>query len=231
MNYVSSYTLYDKYEDTMHDALVYFLHDFMDGGYVSPRAIKLYWGTNWVKEKLVSNIIGKKSSVNTYDTLRKQGITCITNMIEFMNMGYQFPLMVDKQYEVPLTKKVMLTGMFDYIREYSDDKDMQSKRFQALKFDYGGNSTHFVAKHDLSLIANDYAFKVLFDNTNEQTGYIKLTTGTVFYTGHSLQDIELLKNIVLTTIKAIKGEIFIPSLNNKCVKCKYRKICDQHLIC
>ena len=146
------------------------------------------WGKEWIDKKTNSEIALTPSSAkrDSYESKRKAGIDAIITFDKLMNV-YQFPVIINHQYEVKLTDDIILTGTWEYVREMLNDDG--TREFQILKFRTEDNRFHVTrqARHDLELTAASFAFNKTFHQKNPKLMYVDIYGKKLFLAFPSFQ--------------------------------------------
>lgn len=189
--------------------------------------LKYKWGKEWIKNKTNTEIILTPSALkrDLYDAKRRAGIDAIITFDELMNVP-QFPIIINKEYELKISDDIILTGVWEYIREISDKSD--NKFFQIMKFKTENNRFQVLKQmdYDLELTAAEMAFEQTF-NGNAQLVYVDIYRKKVMPSYRNNKDRQTLIQTVKSVVQCLKHNIRCVSPDKKCYHCEYRNECLQ----
>lgn len=192
--------------------------------------LKKRWGEEWVKQKTNSQIICTPSAIkrDTYDAKRKAGIDAIITFNDIMNVP-QFPIIINTPYKIPISKGLILRGVYEYVREL-ERKD-GTKVIQIMKFRSENNRFQIESQmnHDLELTAAAMAFKHMFNVESFELVYVDIYKKKAITSFRSQKDYDLLKETVRSVALSLKNHIRCVSPDKRCYHCEYRNICKISL--
>ena len=227
----NNYNLKEAYDIALHKCFYSYLIGIQQGDMrTGISTLKTRWGKEWVKQKKNSQIICTPSSYkrDTYDGKRKAGIDAIITFNAIMEKEKQFPIVVNRKYEIPITENIILTGTWEYIREIErNNNDI----IQILKFNTDSNRFRTIHQmnHDLELTAAAMAFKYQFNPTNFELVYIDIYTKKQIISYRTKEDFNLLKNTVISVVTCIENNIKCVSPGQICYHCEYRNTCSDSM--
>lgn len=213
------------YDESLHKVFYKYLMALQQGTLEnSLEFLKTRWGKEWIKNKKSSQIVLTPSAVkrDTYDAKRKQGIDAIITFDKLMNEP-QFPVVINKPYELKINDDLTITGVWEYIREVTrDDKKVielvkimtESNRFRVRK----------QMDNDLELIAADMAFNQTFNGTAELL-YVDIYTKKMVSSNRTAERQKMFIHTAKSVALCIKHNIRCVSPDNKCYHCEYRDEC------
>lgn len=223
--------LKEAYDIALHKCFYQYLLALQNDTLEGLKTLKYRWGKEWIKQKTNSEIICTPSALkrDTYDAKRKAGIEAIITFDKLMKTP-QYPIVINKEYSIQITKDVILTGTWEYIREIEID---DRKIIQLMKFRTENNRFQVLSQmnHDLELTAAALAFSKMF-NINQaefQLVYVDIYKKRMMSSYRTAKDFELLKETVISVAKCIKGGIKCISPDKKCYHCEYRDDCSSSL--
>ena len=224
--------LTDKYDKTLRKCFYAYLNMLKNNSSVEVNYLTRLWGKYWIKDKSTLKLMTKASanSRDKYDVLRKSGIDSLISFHDMIKIGEQYPILVGKEYRVNITPTIILTGKFEYIREFNLGGD--NHVFQIIKFNHKKDKylTMYQMRHDLELTAMDYAFQSLFKiDEPQQMVYANIYKEKFVPSYRNQKDFEILKQTVINTVKCITNEIYNISPDSKCFMCSYRNQCQEQL--
>ena len=192
--------------------------------------LKTRWGREWIKQKKNSQIVCTPSSFkrDTYDAKRKAGIDAIFTFYDLMEKDSQFPIVINRQYEIPITSKITLVGTWEYIREVErNGKNV----IQIMKFKTESNKfrTNHQMNHDLELTAAALAFQTMFNPSAFELVYLDIYSKKVVVSHRSEKDFQMLKKTVVSVAKALKNNLQCVSPSQICYHCEYRNTCAEQM--
>ena len=192
--------------------------------------LKTRWGREWIKQKKNSQIVCTPSSFkrDTHDAKRKAGIDAIFTFYDIMEKDAQFPIVINRQYEIPITPKITLVGTWEYIREI--ERNGKSV-IQIMKFKTESNKfrTNHQMNHDLELTAAALAFQTMFNPSAFELVYVDIYTKKLVVSHRSEKDFKMLKQTVVSVVKALKNNLQCVSPSQICYHCEYRNTCAEHM--
>lgn len=227
----NEYNLKQLYDDSLHRVFYSYLLSLQQGTLQdSMKFLKYRWGREWVKQKTNSEIICTPSALkrDTYDAKRKAGIDAIITFEEMMNVS-QFPIIINKQYQVPLSKSITLTGVWEYVREI--ERDDGTRSIQIMKFRTENNRFQMESQmaHDLELTAAAFAFEQTFNATEFELLYVDIYKKRIIRSVRKEKDYELLRNTARSVVLCLKNNIRCVSPDKRCYHCEYRDACKRKL--
>lgn len=221
------YNLKELYDKTLHDVFYSYL-TALQRETVRDRMgfLKFRWGKEWIKQKTNSEIICTPSAVkrDTYEYKRRAGIDAIITFSELMNDD-QYPIIINKEYSIPINDKIILKGKWEYVREI--EKSDKTKSIQILKFRTESNKFQILSQmnHDLELTAASLAFKNMFNVDDFELLYVDIYKKKIVSSYRTKLDYDTLIKTVIDTVKCIKDNIELISPDKKCFHCEYRNEC------
>ena len=218
----------NAYDDALHKCFYSYLAKLQNDNFVDLGYLKQLWGKVWIKQKSNSELIIKPtpSERDTHNKKRKDGIDAIYSFHSLMGEFNQYPVIINKQFSVPITKNITLTGSWEYIREVVHDGQ---RKFQILKFNTANNKFQTIMQmsHDIELTSANYAFKKLFKDVDVELIYVNIYKKKMIPSYRTEEDFNLLRKTVVNAVKGIKAEIQVVSPDTRCFHCEYRKECDN----
>lgn len=194
--------------------------------------LKIQWGKTWIKQKRNSELICTPSAHirDTYDGKRKAGINAILTFDDMMNNTPQYPIIINKPFEIQISSDIILTGVWEYVREIErDGKNI----FQIIKFKTESShkvQTKHQMQHDLELTAATYAFKETFNVSDFEIVYFDLFKKKMISSYRTEKDYKLLKDTVTSVVFAMKHNLKLTSPDKRCYHCEYRNACVNKLL-
>lgn len=220
--------LKELYDKTLHKCFYAYLRALQNGTLKnSIEFIKYQWGKEWIKQKTNSQIICTPSALkrDTYDSKRKAGINAIITFDEMMNVP-QFPILINKQYTIKVSKDITLTGVWEYIREITVD---EKKRFQILKIKTENNRFQIDSQmqYDLELTAAALAFQNTFNVADFDVVYVDIYKKKIVESTRNAKSFLMLMKTVQSVAHCINNDIKCVSPDKKCFHCEYRDVCKE----
>lgn len=120
----------------------------------------------------------------------------------------------------------LVRGVFDridnldgrwFITDYKTDKSSPEK-------------DSFVLHRSPQFTLYSYAFRELFETTEEALLYYHLRTGDIFKTYRSQKDYDYLKSLLDEVANGIETEKFVPFYGSHCKFCDYKVACEKYSI-
>lgn len=188
------------------------------------------WGKHWIKDKSLIKLMTTPSASmrDRYDLLRKNGIESLISFHNLMKQGSQYPILINKGYEIRISNNIILTGKWEYIRELQTEED---NIFQIIKFQHRKDKfqTLMQMRYDLELTAAAYAFETTFTAPNYQVVYANIYKEKMVPSYRDKSDFNILKQTVINTVKCISNNIYTISPDTKCFHCIYRNQCENYI--
>lgn len=196
--------------------------------------LKYQWGKEWIgyktkKDLLVTSRPVSNKEYNRWDGRRKIGIKAILNFDDMMENDKQYPIVINHKYEIEIIPNVILTGTFEYIREYTDEENNSS--IQIIKFiDYQerSNSKHAIL-NNIESIAMAYAFEELFKPTNYTNIMMDINNKRIYQNNFNNKHFKLLKDTVKSAIISMQNNLNCVSIDQRCYGCEYRRQCSKKI--
>lgn len=190
------------------------------------------WGKNWIKDKTMIKLMAQPSanSRDIYDKLRRNGIDALHSFHNLIKIGNQYPILVNKGYEINIGKNIVLTGKWEYVREFRLDDN--TTVFQIIKFTHKKDKfqTMMQMRHDIELTAADLAFNSLFTVPERQVVYANIYKEKMVPSYRDEYDHSVLKETIINTVKCINNNIYNVSPDKRCFHCTYRNLCEDYII-
>lgn len=189
------------------------------------------WGKHWIKDKTMIKLMTTPSASmrDRHDLLRKNGIEALISFHELMKQGSQYPILINKGYSVNITNNIILTGIWEYIREFHDDNN--NTTFQIIKFQHRKDKfqTLMQMRYDLELTAAAFAFEETFTTKDYQVVYANIYKKKIVPSFRDTKDFNILKQTVINTVKCIKNNVYTICPDTKCFHCTYRNQCESYI--
>lgn len=218
----------EAYDRSLHDCFYTYLHALENGTLEGAMDfLKYHWGRKWIGYKTKKEIVLTPSSIERdgYESKRKQGIEAIITFRKLMDTP-QFPIIINKPYEVPITKNIILTGIWEYVREIKGEDG--ERVFQIMKFKTEGNrfQVNGQTSHDLELTAASLAFQYNFKVPKKpELAYMDIYKKHIIRSYRTEKDYKMLKKSIISVACCLKNQIRCVSPDKKCFHCDYRKLC------
>lgn len=224
----NNYNLKEAYDIALHKCFYSYLIGIQqEDARTGIDTLKTRWGKEWIKQKKNSQIMLTPSAFkrDTYDAKRKAGVDAIITFNKLMEKDKQFPITVNRRYELPITDNITLTGTWEYIREI--DRDGQDI-IQILKFKTESNKFRTIHQmnHDLELTAAALAFKELFNPKEFELVYVDIYSKKQISSFRDEADFNLLKQTAISVVTCIQNNIECISPSKVCYHCEYRDVCS-----
>lgn len=222
----NEYNLKELYDNTLHKIFYAYLSEMQRGTLDdSIKFLKKRWGQEWIKQKTNSEIICTPSAVkrDTYDSKRKAGIDAIITFDEMMDVP-QFPIIINKPYEVQISKNIILCGSWEYIREIESSGN---RVIQIMKIRSENNRFQIESQmnHDIELTAMAMAFMEMFNADSFEVIYVDIYKKKMITSYRNKKDFMLLKDTVRSVVLNIRNNLRCVSPDKRCYHCEYRNVC------
>lgn len=227
----NEYNLKELYDKALHRVFYSYLTALQQGTLKESLGfLKYKWGKEWVKQKTNSQIICTPSALkrDTYEMKRKAGIDAILTFDDIMNVP-QFPIIINKPYSIDITDKIVLNGIWEYVREL--ERPDGSRIVQLMKFKTENNRFQMTTQmsHDLELTAAALAFKNTFNVDEFELVYVDIYKKKLVVSTRTPKDYDLLRDTVKSVSACLKAGVRCVSPDKKCYHCEYRNICEASL--
>lgn len=224
-----------KYNKAIHKTINYFFYSVMGGWVPSSKQMKDKWATLWNEAKegkpdltdtlLKQRTYNEKRKSMTTDKQIIQGFELIHNFYHHNKDDYGIPIAVDHEFRVPIAG-ITVTGKFELIRE-SIDKSSPNRFIEIVDFKSGNEATDmFLVNNDLSLSIMSYAFRNLFQATEDRLTLSYLKTGKEIYTGRGEKHYDRMKATIEGVAEGIANKRFYPRQSYQCKTCAFKDTCD-----
>ena len=222
--------LKDLYNDALHKCFYEYLLALQNNTLANRlETLKYRWGKEWIKQKKNSQTLCTPSATkrDTYDAKRRAGIDAIITFDKLMDTS-QYPILINKQYSLPITDNITLIGTWEYIREVEIN---DNKTFQLLKFKTENNRFNVACNmnHDIELSAAAIAFLKAFNVNSVQIVYVDIYKKKLVSSYRTQKDYDLFKQTVISVAHCIKHNIRCVSPDKRCYHCEYRDVCTSKL--
>lgn len=213
------------YDESLHNVFYKYLMALQQGTLEnSLEFLKIRWGKEWIKNKKSSQLVLTPSAIkrDTYDAKRKQGINAILTFDELMSEP-QFPVVINKPYELRISDDLIITGTWEYIREVKRNGE---NIIQLVKIVTESNKFRVRKQmdNDLELIAADMAFHQTFNGTAELL-YVDIYTKKMVSSYRVPEHQKMLIRTAKSVALSIKNNLRCVSPDSKCYHCEYRDQC------
>lgn len=221
----------ELYDTALHKIFYAYLRNLQQGSLEGcMKFLKKRWGEEWIKQRTNSEIVCTPSAAkrDKYDIKRKDGINAIIAFNDIMNQK-QFPIIINKEYELAVSKNIILTGSYEYVREIT--KPDGRKVIQIMKFRVENNRFQVQSHmhHDLELTAMAMAFEQSFNVIDYELVYVDVHKEKVVTSIRTQKDFDMLKDTVRSVVLSLKNNLRCVSPDNKCFHCEYRNVCKLSL--
>lgn len=226
------------FKKAIHDTVYHFFFSAMNGWVPKPAQMKDKWAGIWKQSNdkvdplslILSTTPGqstqKKLGTKDKDQLHYKGMEMIHNFYHFNHENPGNVILVDQPYRLALDN-INLIGRFELIREILDAED--GKRYIEI-VDFKTNDAAidpFLVKHDLNLTLASYAFRNLFQASEDRLKYHYLKTGRDIITVRRDTDYNRAKATVKGVAHGIENKDFYPRQTFMCKACEFRDVCDR----
>ena len=216
----------DYYDETLHTTFYHYLIALQNGVLInSLEFLKKQWGEEWIKQKTNREIIFTPSATSrdTHDNKRKMGIDAIITFDKLMNEP-QVPIVINMPYELKVTDKITVIGVWEYIREVPLQDN--GHEFQIMKFRTENNKFQVNRQryHDLELTSAYIAFKKKFRN-EARLVYVDVYAKKIVPSFRGDKDIKDFVHTIQSVAACLKHNIRCYSPDKKCYHCEYRDEC------
>lgn len=225
------------YKQSIHKTISFFFNAAQNGWVPTLAQMKDKWANIW-KEAVdhepfdilaprLSEAKKRPSQLNIQDQkMNTQGLEMIYNFYNFNKGNPGNVIAVDLDYRVPIGG-ITITGKFELIREIVDAQD--GKRYiEIVDFKTSSDDIEpFLVKNDFNLTVASYAFRNLFQSTEDRIKYHYLKTGRDIIITKNESDFKRMKAVVDGVANAIKSESFYPRQTHMCKVCEFKDLCDR----
>lgn len=228
------------FKSAVHKTISFFFFSVMNGQLPSLAQMKDKWSTMWEEtfnpQSIVDQILSTHPSLHYKNKgkfrdpevtkYQMNGIEMIYNFYHFNKDNPGNIIGVDLPYRVVLGD-VTVVGNFELVREIIDS--VSGKRYiEIVDFKTGTDAVDpFLVKHDLDLSLASYAFRELFQSTEDRVKYHYLKTGRDIIIHKQESDFARMKSIVNGVRQGVQSELYYPRQSHMCKSCSYKDICDR----
>lgn len=227
------------YSKALHRTIHYFYYSVLGGFVPSPKQMKDKWAKIWNEEQdihfdftrdfLTEHIAENTARQRTHEEQMKkktiQGFELIHNFHHFNKNNVGIPIAVDHEFKVPIGP-VTVVGNFELIREVEDERDGK-KYVEIVDFKTGpDNRGDFLKDNDLIMTIMSYAFRNLFQSSEDRLVYNHIKTGKQSYTYRNDNDYKRMEAIVTSVAEGILAKNYIPRETFMCRACPFQDECD-----
>jgi CRISPR/Cas system-associated exonuclease Cas4 (RecB family) len=230
------------FKEAIHKTISFFFFSVMNGTLPSLGQMKEKWSAMWEEtynpRSMIDEILSvhpsfhykQKGNVQQKDPestkYQMSGIEMIYNFYRFNKDNPGNIIGVDLPYRVALDD-VTIIGSFELVREIIDSTS--GKRYiEIVDFKTGTDTIDpFLVKHDLDLSLASYAFRELFQSTEDHVKYHYLKTGRDIIIHKQESDFARMKSIIGGVKQGIQAELHYPRQSHMCKACSYKDMCDR----
>lgn len=218
----------EKYDHDIHKTIYSFFASIQENRSTSIGVLTHIWGKLWIGNKSMHDIIYADTTSwrDTQNERRKKGISTILNIFNMYKNSPGLPLVINKQYKVPITKSINLTGTWEIIRETQSDNTKVIEIIDYRVDDKFHNKINL--HHDLEMSAASYAFREIFITNEDRIIYYGLEKNKIQHTSRDKDDYEILKHTVKCVATAIHNKLFYACPDSRCYSCSYKGVCNDN---
>lgn len=182
--------------------------------------MKLWMGDKYSKDKKEIIYSEPYSWRDTLQERRKSGLQALIYFNDFLKDNEVYPILINEDYEVPITKSITLTGKIHLLYQ---DKEGKIKLLHILTDDTGVPKP--CIDKDLELTASMIGCSYLCNLKIDELQLYSLHKKKVLVTKRNTKNLSVFKQIILNVYTCIRNNIYYPSVNTKCNKCLYFDVC------
>jgi hypothetical protein len=218
-------TLIKRYDDSIHKTIMFFYYQLLNGKNPSLEQIRQKFGSIFYKGMSVEDILASSTLDNNMNAMNLQAMKALEVFYNKEAKKKFVPIAVDMDAKVAIGDQCLIANI-ELVREIKiDDKTI-------VEIVYFTTTTRaaepFSVNHNLELTAGAYAFRKLFNATENRLILQYMKSGKEYITARKQPELNKLEAIVLNVGKSIEAERFHPVLNTRCNYCPYRDICDKY---
>ena len=217
--------LYEKYDQDIKKFMHAYHAQLQNGDAVDGATVKRIWGSLWIGQKNKQELIfvetGDKR--DTWNEKRKQGIE---NLLGYHNKGTKnigTPILVNHEFEVEVTKGVIITGVFDLIQELNGRVELVTYVSDSKKI------TSAMFQKDMKITALSFAFRKIFGEKQDETVVYLVDKNKRVLTRRTENDYKIFQESVKNIAISIKNDIFYINPNPRCIGCLYKENCSNFI--
>lgn len=218
----------EKYDEDIHKVIYYSFTRVQESQPIRIEDIKAAWGRAWIKDRRKSGILftDTLSNKDTYNERRKKGIENLLHFQKVFSKDESFPIIINKKYEIQLSKNIILTGSFEVVRECTDS--IGDKFIECCVFKTDEHTNNKVCKEfDLKLSASSIALKEIMKNENIKYMIYHVDKKSKSYIDKNTMSLNVFKKTIINVYKAIHNNIFYMSPDERCHYCIYKELCSN----
>jgi CRISPR/Cas system-associated exonuclease Cas4 (RecB family) len=218
-------TLLKRYDDSIHKSLMFFYYQILNGKEPTLEQLRQKFGSIFYKDMSVEDILANSTLDQNMNAFNLQGMKALETFYEKESNRKFVPIGVDMDVRVPIAGHYLLSNVH-LIREM---KYEEKSLVEVVHFTTTTRAADpFSVNHNLDLTTSAYAFRKLFNATENRLVMTYMKSGKEYFSIRKDSEMRKLEAIVGSIGKAIEEERFYPVLNTRCNYCPYKDICDKY---
>lgn len=212
-----------QFGEQMHKAIASFYYNIMNGQIVTPEYMKNKWNQLWAKDLTIQEIIGRDQK-DRHRQLQLIGLKMLVNFLETVSSNPGIPICVDEEFRLPVGKHI-LKGNWELIRETKGKKKKTIVEIVDFKTHHDNSPSWYMAHMDISITAQVYAFRQLFDAKEDRVIYHFLKNSGEYYATRENVDFIKFSKIINNVATCLENDIIYPRVTESCKSCIYQQAC------
>lgn len=155
---------------------------------------------------------------------RRQGIESLVALHNFFKDNRIFPILINQDYEIKLSKGLIITGKIPLLYQDKDGNILLLDFMLGDKFD----NNYFIEDKSFLVTSTLLGVKTITNRNINKIGIYNFKKNKVIYTSRTDKEIELFKDYAFNISKCIYNKIIYPCVNYKCLTCMYQKTCTDN---
>lgn len=219
------FSLDAEFHGAIRKSIMYFYYQILNNREPTLDELIQKFGSIFYKDMTPRDILGYTTLNSNSNALALQGVKTITAFYEREAKKKFVPIGVDMDVRVPVGDHYLMTTV-DLIREmkYNERKLIEIVRFTNTN----KNVDSFYVNHDLTLTAHSYAFRKLFQTTENRIIMQVMKSGKEHFTIRKESELNRLEAIVNGVCDSISKNRFYPVHNLRCNTCVYKDACNKY---
>lgn len=214
-----------EYHEAMRKSIMFFYYQVLNGKQPTLEQLRQKFGSLFYKGMSAQDIMAKSTMDSNLNALNLQGVKTLTSFYERESRKKFVPIAVDMDVRVPIGDNFLLLTI-DLIREmkYEERQLVEVVRFTNTQ----KKVDTFYVNHNVQLTAYSYAFRKLFQTSENRLIIQHMKSGKEFFTVRKDPEFRRLEAMTTGVCGAIQRNEFYPVHNHQCNSCAYRDVCDKY---
>lgn len=217
-------SLMEKYDEDIHKVIYFVFSRVQEGAGIDVKDIKFIWGKSWIKDKRKANIMFNESLMtkDIYNEKRKKGLYSLLNFQETFSKSLGYPIAVNKEYKIQISKHLTVKGRFELIRE-NENKEIEIITFKTDEHSY----SKVVKDHDLKLLCSGLAAREYIKS--QKITHVLYNVDKNSFSIHEDDElnVDFFKYNINNIFKGIYNKLYYMGPDTNCQFCQYKTMCSK----